>query len=116
MPKRAAVLYTYDLQPITVVGLSNFLWDMLHRGDMVQLVVPEPFKFEAPDPTQQMRLVRIRAEHFRFRGHDSMMLFTEDEEYALALQAAFLPGQHGEVQRRERRAFINGFLTALDAL
>lgn len=44
------------------------------------------------------------------------MLFTHDEETALQMKAAFLPGQQGAMQDMQRIAFAYGFLTALRKL
>ena len=44
------------------------------------------------------------------------MLFTHDEETALQMKAAFLPGQLGAIQGMQRNAFAQGFLTALRKL
>jgi hypothetical protein len=37
--------------------------------------------------------------------------YADDPETALLLRAAYLPGQVGDVQRREKVAYINGLLT-----
>ena len=44
------------------------------------------------------------------------MLFTDDEEAALLLKSELLPGQHKDVQSRERSAFAQGFMDALNML
>lgn len=112
-----AVLYTNDLEPLTVVHVSQFLWDRLARGEKVQIPVIEPPSLvpcNAPlDDFQPLRIVRIYGELLHRRGRAHMMLFTPDDENALALRAEFLPGQNGEVQRREKKAFAKGFIEAL---
>ena len=55
----------------------------------------------------------IFAERFIRRGQEYMMLVTRDEENALLLKCAFLPGQQAGLQERERTAFTRGFLDAL---
>lgn len=59
------------------------------------------------------KLVSIRGERIRRFEHETLMLFTEDEETALLLRAEFLPGQRATLQDKERRAFAKGFLKAL---
>lgn len=114
-----AVLYTEDMEPITVVRVSQFLWDRLVHGDVVQIYVPPLFSIKPFDElmprSASIKIVHIYGERFRRKGHDHLMLFTRDEENALALRSEFLPGQHAEVQRRQRSAFADGFLTALSS-
>ena len=114
-----AVLYTHQLEPITVIDIPMWLWDRLGRGEVIRLAVQEPISFlpaSAPPPAEiRTRVVSIFGEKFRRREHEALMLFTADEENALLLLAEFLPGQRGEVQNRERSAFAGGFLKALQA-
>ena len=108
-----AVIYTHQLEPITVVDIPMKLWDMLYRGDMIVLPVTTSSREWTTDPTVTVKLVRIHGEVFARRQHRSMMLFTHDEEHALQLRAAFLPGQIATTQLMHRRAFAEGFITAL---
>lgn len=113
-----AVLYTHQLEPITVVDLPMWLWDRLGRGEAIWLAVHEPISYlalaeQAPAECQKVRTVAISGEKLRRRGHEALMLFTHDEENALRLQAEFLPGQRGELHKRERGAFAKGFIEAL---
>lgn len=114
-----AVLYTHQLEPITVVDIPMWLWDRLGRGEVIRLAVQEPISFlpaSTPPPAEsRTRVVSIFGEKFRRREHEALMLFTADEENALLLQAEFLPGQRGEVRNLERSAFAGGFLKALQA-
>ena len=112
-----AVLYTHQLEPITVVDIPMFLWDRLAKGESIVLEVLEPFKVTpysgGPIDFAPPRRVAIFGELIRRREHETLMLFTGDEENALLLRAEFLPGQRGEVRNRERGAFAAGFLRAL---
>lgn len=111
-----AVLYTHALEPITVVDIPMWLWDRLWSGQTIRLAVPEAPKFVHsynPPIDYNIRIVEIFGERIRRREHEALMLFTADEENALRLQADFLAGQRGEVQRREKGAFAKGFLEAL---
>ena len=116
-----AVLYTHDLEPITVLQLQPWAVEYLQRHRSVRLAVTPPlpdFPVE-PLPTDMtcvVRTVTITADWLFKDGHRTMMLFTRDEESALLLRAAFLPGQTRELREREAEAFSRGFLYALDRL
>lgn len=108
-----AVLYTKDLEPITVVDIPISLWEMLAAGSRIRLPVRLPLTLEHLRSPPMMRTVEIFGELFCRRGARSLMLFTNDEESALLLRASFLPGQNREVQSRERQAFVAGIVRAL---
>jgi hypothetical protein len=111
-----AVLYTHQLEPITVVDIPMWLWERLAQGQTIRLAVMEPLSLvpnDRPPTYSQPKMVEIFGESIRRREHETLMLFTADEENALLLRADFLPGQRGEVRNRERGAFAAGFLEAL---
>ena len=118
-----AVLYADDIEPITVIELSELAERYLNKFGMVRLAVLTPLTLSdmidyEQRPLQQpwSGIVRIFAESFVRRGREHMMLFTPDEESALLLKCAFLPGQQSRLQEREREAFARGFLKALAAV
>ena len=112
-----AVLYTHQLEPITVVNLPPFLWDKLWHNEQVVVPVLSALPFVLlgvkPPLDEPLRLVRIYGERLRRGDHEALMLFTTDEKDALLLRAEFLPGQRGELQTRERGAFAQGFFKAI---
>jgi hypothetical protein len=112
------VLYADDMEPITVIELSALAEGYLNERGMVRLAVQMPAMLSVLAARQapgldDLRIVTIFAERFIRHGHEHMMLFTRDEESALLLKSAFLPGQQAELQERERTAFARGFLEAL---
>lgn len=114
-----AVLYTNDLEPITVIDLSPVAMHYLLKKGSAVLAVWEEFKFVPVDESTSMpkvRTVRIRAEEFRYRNARSLMLFTDDEEDALLMRAAFLPGQTKAKREVHANGFKAGFLAAIQAL
>lgn len=115
-----AVLYTQRLEPITVVDIPHFLWLRLKKGEVIGLAVPEKFDWTAdyrePPKIDPIPAVRIFAEILVRHGHEHMMLFTDNEEFALQLRADFLPGQRGEVADIKRQARAEGFLRAFQML
>jgi hypothetical protein len=116
------VIYTRDFEPITVISVSNGELDYVERIGRVRLPVYERLtlaKLDIPDlMVREARIVTLHAERVRFRvgGKPVTFLVTEDEESALLLEAAFLPGQLGAVQERERLSFAKGFLDAFERL
>jgi len=115
-----AVLYTRDLEPITVIELENYAVDYLLKFGVVKLVVSTPLKLvlcEKETPINEpLKIVSISAEPFYYRSARSVMLFTDDEESALLLKSVFLPGQESTIQQRDRDNFAKGFFKAISTL
>ena len=109
-----AVLYTRELEPITVIDVSAWLWEMLVQQGRARLPVYEKLT-QHPAP-HLFRIVDIHAELFRYRDAATLMLFVDDEELALALRSSFLPGQQAAVKEVRGRARVEGFMKALVAL
>lgn len=113
-----AVLYAYDFEPITVIDVPEFAQEYMERHQCFALPVFQQLFSVQPDATapagdHTFHTVRIQCERLCRRGRTHWMLFTQDEESALLLRAAFLPGQLGEVQERQRAAFSKGFWAAV---
>lgn len=115
------VLYTHDFEPITVLALTRSVIEYLAKHQRVNLAVMEPLNLSAicdsPPSYSRPRQVTIHGEWMYRNGRPvTMWLWTHDEENALMLKAAFLPGQTSELKDRERSAFAKGFLKALAEL
>ena len=112
-----AVLYTHDMIPITVLDVPPEYHRYLQENRQLILAIRPDFVFtDCEDRVQgriAIRTVTITAEWLHRRGERHLMLFTHDEESALLLEAAFLPGQTREVREREQKAFAAGFFKAL---
>lgn len=115
-----AVLYTHDMEPITVLDVPP-KWQayMMETGSICLAVIPpltlEPFD-KNTDVTQmicQTYTVRITVERLVRRDKTHVMLFTQDEEAAMLLRSTFLPGQQTEVHRIKQKEFAKGFFSAL---
>lgn len=111
-----AVLYTNDMIPITVLELNVWCDNHLRKHGCLRLPVIEPvqctLQHDIPTSTN-IKTVMIKSETLIRHGKECLMLFTADEEHALMLQSAFLPGQQFSIRDRERKAFAQGFLSAL---
>lgn len=112
-----SVIYTEDFEPITVIELSEFMKTELERRGSVNVPVyrpmpmpPEPWNGQ---PDRCAWYVRLEADVLYRRGRKTMFVFAKDEETALLLKSAFLPGQQGSLRKLERRAFAQGFLRAM---
>lgn len=115
------VIYAPDFEPITVVELPEFAVEYLEKYGRVSLrVLPPPMEMMlsagAMPAAATFHQVDIWAEKLRFPRGEHLMLFTRDDEMALLLKAAFLPGQRSALRDAERRAFARGFLDALQRL
>lgn len=114
------VLYAHDMEPITVLELSSWAYDFLQERGQVSLAVIPPVKYVPPTELDldvcKIWQVHITAEILHRHGERHLMLFTHDEEQALMLKSAFLPGQRSTLQEHERKAFADGFLCALNRL
>jgi len=112
------VLYTHDLEPITILELEEWKMRMLEERGRVELAVMKPMSVAAwnpsvvPEPEPIWR-VCITAERFHSNGQIHMMLFTHNEEHALLLKSAFLPGQRWALKELTAAEFAKGFLAAL---
>lgn len=114
------VLYTEDMEPITVLQLTEFARQALLERAYVILPITGPIDYLMPHPddqqTQELRQVVIYAERLYRKGKIHHMLFTKNEESALLLKAAFLPGQQSALNEREVQGIAKGFLAALESL
>jgi hypothetical protein len=108
------------MEPITILELSSWAYDYLEKRGRVYLAVPPTIRFTPPTEIDleacRISQVCITAEILSRNGVRHMMLFTHDEEPALLLKAAFLPGQLGTLREREREAMAKGFLQAFSML
>lgn len=118
-----AVIYADDLEPITVIQLEQWAYQFLLENGVVRIAVmprvPAMLSRANATPSDlrmNQYIVTISAERIRRGPYEALMLFTRDEESALLLKAAFLPGQYAEVQEREADSFAKGFLHAINAI
>lgn len=111
------VLYTEDMEPITVLEVGRWAMEMIERHGYVSFAVDEPLNFAvvADDAAtfKALKKVTVYGERLIRYGKRHWLLFTRDEENAMLLKAAFLPGQQQLVNEERARQFARGFLSAL---
>lgn len=115
------VLYTVDLEPITALQMPERAMKVLREHGQVQLAVTERLSplscsESSSHAVKRVRVVQVWAERFKYRDADTLMLFTHDDESALLLRSAFLPGQQDSLQNERSKAFADGFMKALNLL
>lgn len=116
------VLYTHDLDPITVIDLKPWAHEFLVSQGSVRMAVLRPAAamlcHANASPSDQMNawFVEITAEVIRRGRQESMMLFTHNEEAALLLKSELLPGQIRDSREVQKQAFAKGFMHAIDSL
>jgi len=109
------VLYTDDMEPITVINIPVEYHKLALNG---RFVIPLFEQLSAARDRDEvpayrpMKTVKIWAEQFHRKGRDHLFFFTQDEEFALALKAEMLAGQRKELSR----AFQKGVDQTISAI
>lgn len=115
-----ATIYTRELEPITIVWIGSWAEKMLRDHGRILLagVFPTPRTISNPDepPKLENWIVRLRGHLVRIGGAETWVLTTDDEELALTLKAAFLPGQQRHVRDLERIAMGKGVGLAFELI
>ena len=94
------VLYTKDMEPITIIEMPLWLLEQLERVGMVKVAVREPpHKLLSTDHNlQDLETLDIYCEKLRWRdGTLKPILVVNNDELALALKPEWLPGQQQAV-------------------
>lgn len=114
------VLYAHDMEPITILELSPWAYKFIQERGQVMLPVFRPIELSYRAQTdlapERFYQVQITSEKMHRNGETHLILFTHNEENAMLLKAAFLPGQQWALKEIKREEFAKGFLTALDKL
>lgn len=118
-----AVLYSdIDMEPITVIDLKQWAWDILWQGEPLFLVPPPELDFRsvALNPLEPVSInvskLRIWGEPLRRRDQSALMLFVDNDVVAMRMKSELLPGQRRDDIERQRQAFGEGIMAAIDAL
>lgn len=93
------VLYTNDMEPITVLDLPKWLLDKAEQEGRVRVAVQAPLGLKSStEPINlkdhpNLETVVIHCERMEWRGETKTVLVTDDEVLAMQLRPAWLPGQ-----------------------
>lgn len=117
MTPAQAVIYTSDMEPITVIDMKPWYWEFLYEHTMINLQIkhsPNP-KWENDEDSicQQVNYVTVYADVIRKNNRVCMLLRASDEVTALLLDSSILPGQRRVFNEEKKKAFANGFLEAI---
>lgn len=100
------VLYTQDMEPITILELPLWLLEQLERFGAVRIAVQPPINLSAEPSNliyEHPKTVTIFCERLRWRdGTTKTILITPNDELALTLKPSWLPGQTGTIQGYQR--------------
>lgn len=118
-----AVIYTEDMEPITVAKLQPWTVDYLRKHGTVRVAVAPPISHmfrpdDKPRPFCAEYIVRLSAHSIEspVNGCRAMFLTTRDDVAALLMDAALLPGQAALRDATFRAGVSAGFQQALDML
>ena len=96
------VLYTTDMEPITILELPLWLLEQLEKQGAVRIAVLKPPRINEDGESTTFDMpetVTVYAERLRWRdGTTKIILVTPDDELALTLRPEWLPGQRAAVQ------------------
>lgn len=118
-----AVIYTYDMEPITVISMRSSWWDHLIKYGQIRFAVYESMTVEnlAVDDYAVLKknylTAEIRAHMIRRADNQVHLLLTTDHETtALLLDSSILPGQVAKINEMKKAAFGKGLIAALSSL
>lgn len=106
-------------EPLTIVEVPHKLAEEAKSGRPIHLMPPPPpFRLTAK-PEKEPEFFDIKIVTLTFErvmrgdsrtGTETLFwyAYANDPETALLLRATFLPGQLGEVRRREKEAYVKG--------
>ena len=111
------VLYTTDLEPITVVDLPLYALQRMANGERWNIDVPlqmGPVALTLDDCLDvKTWVVQVWAEPIRRGRAEGFLVFVDNDGLALSLRAEPLPGQRAMLQETYREGFVTGVLKAV---
>ena len=116
------VLYTDDMEPITVFNLSQDALKFIKEYRTYRIPICDLPDFSSVGHEEnvcfpiQFKVVDIWIEKFYRNKKEHFLFFTRNEEFALLLKSDFLPGQRSEIQELEKNSYYQGFLKGLSTI
>ncbi len=117
------VLYTQDMEPITVIDLPRWALELAGAERYVNVAAVEEASPSTPGSIAETELSmhKVTLEFHVLRmpgGVKTWIVTTHDETLALRLRPSWLPGQRGAINQYERsiRTLSEGLLAALSGL
>jgi hypothetical protein len=100
------VLYTKDLEPITILDLPLWLLEQLEKQGAIRIAVLKPPTINYDNDTSTFKMpdtVTVYCEKLRWKdGTTKPILITPDDELALTLKPEWLPGQRAQIQNYQK--------------
>lgn len=100
------VLYTMDMEPITIIDLPMWAIELGEKHGTVAVGVYLPFSatpMDNADPiTSSYWVVYLKFHPMRFYEKKSWLITVDNEELALKLKPSWLPGQQKAINDYER--------------
>lgn len=116
------VIYTDDLEPITIIDLPIDFCRMGYERRFVRVAVPMPISvmLETDPLSLEVHIVTLKFDKLMKRNKqgqviESWIITTDDEVLALKLKPSWLPGQRGAINDYERAidSLSNALLSTL---
>lgn len=101
------VLYTRDMEPITVFDLPMWALEYAERMGRVRIQVADPVDMNQLMPGQRVDSMRFHIVTLEFhrlllsRDRESWIVTVDDDVLALKLRPSWLPGQRAKINQYE---------------
>ena len=100
------VIYTRDMEPITIVDLPLHCLEFGERQRVVRVAIEDEIPLVPPDAGAPMapalRTVSLMFTQLQMPGKRAWIIQTLDDELALLLRPSWLPGQRRKINEYER--------------
>jgi len=113
------VLYTREMEPITIIDLPLAVLEFGQKEGFVRVEAFDPPQLvpmhESAPIEMTFNVVTLRFDRLRFYNRESWFVTVDDDVIALKLKPSWLPGQQAEVnqQRAIIRSLSNALLTQM---
>lgn len=96
------VLYTKDMEPITVIDLPMWALELAERQGIVRLAVPDEVRTFAEFGSAHCWIVSLEFHRLLMpSGSQGWIVTVDNDELALKMRPSWLPGQRGQINDYE---------------